>query len=53
MKYYYCDKCWLEGDWYKCDCWNTSFDIEELSDCCWATEIWDTWLCSDCKEPWF
>ena len=32
-------------------CQNESFDIEELSDCCWASLIWEIGLCSDCKEP--
>jgi len=26
---------------------------EELSDCCWATRVWETLLCSECKEYWF
>lgn len=34
-------------------CMNESFDIEETSSCCGASRIWETDLCSDCKEYWF
>ena len=60
-------KHWEEEELY-IHIWNNSEDIEkliwhledelsdmkqELSTCCGATEIWETKLCSDCKEYWF
>ena len=48
-----CDKCkeHYEYEIPRCPkCWNDTFDIEELSDCCSATLVWEYWLCSDCKE---